>query len=116
MSNLLATWLISALSVMIVAWILPGIDVAGFGGALVAALAIGIVNTLVKPLLKLITLPITILSLGFFLLILNGICLALAGSLSGGALVIKNFGWAFLGAIALSIVNGIVTNILKDED
>ncbi|WP_457510908.1 phage holin family protein [Thermostichus sp. MS-CIW-22] len=78
MAALLATWLMSALSVMILAWLLPGIHVSGFGGALVAALAIGLVNSLVKPFLQLITLPITILTLGLFWLILNGICLAIA--------------------------------------
>lgn len=51
MAALLATWLMSALSVMILAWLLPGIHVSGFGGALVAALAIGLVNSLVKPFL-----------------------------------------------------------------
>lgn len=82
MATLLATWLMSALSVMILAWLLPGIHVSGFGGALVAALAIGLVNGLVRPILRLITLPITILTLGLFWLILNGICLVIADKLA----------------------------------
>ncbi|MDX2271183.1 MAG: phage holin family protein [Cyanobacteriota bacterium] len=113
MSTLLATWIISALSVMILTWILPGIHVTGFGGALIAALAIGVVNSLIRPFLQLITLPITILSLGFFLLIINGLCLALADFLAGSAFEIDNFGWAFLGAIVLSIVSTIMSNILR---
>ncbi len=111
MATLLATWLMSALSVMILAWLLPGIHVSGFGGALLAALVIGLVNGLVKPFLQLITLPITILTLGLFWLILNGICLALADALAGDAFNIDNFGWAFIGAIVLSIVSGLVHRV-----
>jgi len=108
MAALLATWLMSALSVMILAWLLPGIHVSGFGGALVAAL-----NSLVKPFLQLITLPITILTLGLFWLILNGICLAIADFLAGDAFNIDNFGWAFVGAIVLSIVSGLVQRVFE---
>ncbi|MEN9203564.1 MAG: phage holin family protein [Thermostichus sp. DG_1_6_bins_120] len=111
MARLLATWLMSALSVMILAWLLPGIHVSGFGGALVAALVIGFVNGLVRPFLQLITLPITILTLGLFWLILNGICLALADVLAGDAFNIDNFGWAFVGAIVLSLVSGLVHQV-----
>ncbi|MFS8854906.1 phage holin family protein [Synechococcus sp. H55.7] len=113
MATLLATWLMSALSVMILAWLLPGIHVSGFGGALVAALAIGLVNGLVRPFLRLITLPITVLTLGLFWLILNGICLAIADKLAGDAFNIDNFGWAFLGAIVLSVVSGLVQRVFE---
>lgn len=113
MANLLATWFMSALSVMILAWLLPGIHVSDFGGALLAALVIGLVNGLVKPFLQLITLPITILTLGLFSLVVNAICLVIADFLAGDAFNIDNFGWAFFGAIALSLVSGLVQRIFR---
>jgi putative membrane protein len=113
MAALLATWLMSALSVMILAWLLPGIHVSGFGGALVAALAIGLVNSLVKPLLQLITLPLTIFAFGLFSLILNAICLLIADKLAGDAFKVDNFGWALVGAIALSIISSLVRSIFE---
>ncbi len=116
MKNVLGTWLISALSVMVVAWLLPGIHVSGLGGALISAAIIGIVNALVRPLLQILTFPITILTLGFFLLIVNGLCLSLAAWVAGRAIEIDGFGWAFLGAIVLSIVTSILNSILKAED
>lgn len=115
MSSLLATWLMAAISVMILAWLLPGIHVSGFGGALIAAAVISIINALVKPFFQLITLPITILTLGFFLLIINAICLVLADALAGKALEIDGFGWAFIGAIALSIISALVQSVLQPE-
>lgn len=115
MLSLLVTWLLSALSVMIMAFLMPGIHVSGFSGALIAAVAIGVVNALIKPLLQLITLPITFLTLGFFLLIVNAICLEIADWLAGTALEIDSFGWAFLGAILLAIVSSVVNHLFTRQ-
>ncbi len=116
MRNLLTTWLIAGLSVMITAWLLPGIEVSGFGGALWAAVVIGIVNASVNPFLKLITLPISILTLGFFLLVVNAICFSLAGALAGEAIQIDGFLWSFLGAIVLTVVSSIVDGLLRGDE
>ena len=70
--KLLLVWLLNALALLAVAYFVPNIHVAGFSTALVAALVIGLVNVLIKPILVLLTLPITILTLGLFILVING--------------------------------------------
>ncbi|NJK63133.1 MAG: phage holin family protein [Synechococcaceae cyanobacterium SM2_3_1] len=115
MTNLLAQWLLVAFSVIVTDWVLPGITLSGFGGALIAAITIGLVNTLVKPFLQLITLPISFLTLGLFLLVVNAICLSLAAFLAGDAITIDGFGWAFLGAIVLSLVSALIQSVFKGD-
>src|SRR5690606_28268333 len=78
--ELLLVWILNAVALLIVAYLLPGINVASFGSALIAALVLGLLNTLVKPLLVLLTLPITIVTLGLFLLVLNALVFWFAGS------------------------------------
>ncbi len=86
----------------VVARLVPGMDIDGIGDALVAGLVLGIVNALVKPLLVLLTLPITVLTLGLFLLVVNALLLKLVAALVPG-LHVRSFGAAFLGALLLSI-------------
>ena len=100
----LALWLLSALAFVITAWLVPGLQLRGFGSALIAAAMMGIVNVLVRPLLIFLTLPATILTLGLFLLVVNALCLMLAGALTPG-FTVKGFWWAVLGAIVLSVVS-----------
>ena len=71
--KLLLVWVLNALALLAVAYIVPGIHVADFVSALVAALVIGLVNMLIKPILVILTLPITILTLGLFILVINGL-------------------------------------------
>jgi len=94
-----------------VAYILPGITVASFGSALIAALVLGLLNTLVKPVLILLTLPITIITLGLFLLVLNALVFWFAGSVLKGFQV-SGFWWAVLGALVYSIVSGLLSRLL----
>ncbi|GAB4212626.1 MAG: hypothetical protein OHK0012_07240 [Synechococcales cyanobacterium] len=115
MRELLVTWVLSALSVYVTAWIVPGITVTDFGGALMAALAIGLVNGIVRPILRLITLPITILSLGIFWFILNALCLQLAGYVAGAGFQVQGFGWALVGSLVLSVVSGIIYKIFDAQ-
>ena len=86
----------------VVAKLVPGIEVDGIGHALLAGLALGIVNALVRPLLVFLTLPISILTLGLFLLVINALMLKLTAALVPG-LRVRSFGAAFLGAVLLSI-------------
>jgi putative membrane protein len=97
---------------LIVAYILPGINVASFGSALIAALVLGLLNTLVKPVLILLTLPITIVTLGLFLLVLNALVFWFAGSVLKGFQV-NGFWWAMLGAFVYSIVSGVLSRLLS---
>jgi len=101
----LINWILSALAVWVVAQFVSGFHVRSAGAALVAALVIGFVNATLGTLLKLITLPLTILTLGIFWLIINALMLELASFLLSPSFRVDSFGAAFLGAIALSLVN-----------
>lgn len=108
---LLLIWILNAVALLIVAYILPGITVASFGSALIAALVLGLLNTLVKPVLVVLTLPITIVTLGLFLLVLNALVFWFAGSILKGFQV-DGFGWALLGALIYSIVASLLSGLL----
>ncbi|NYT82680.1 phage holin family protein [Alcaligenaceae bacterium] len=109
--ELILVWILNAVALLIVAYILPGITVASFGSALIAALVLGLLNTLVKPVLILLTLPITIVTLGLFLLVLNALVFWFAGSVLKGFQV-NGFWWALLGAFVYSIVSGLLSRLL----
>ncbi|MGG4579159.1 MULTISPECIES: phage holin family protein [Alcaligenes] len=109
--TLLLVWILNAVALLVVAYILPGITVASFGSALIAALVLGLLNTLVKPLLIVLTLPITIVTLGLFLLVLNALVFWFAGSILKGFQV-EGFWWALIGAIVYSLVSGLLSGLL----
>lgn len=109
--TLLLLWILNAVALLIVAYILPGITVASFGSALIAALVLGLLNTLVKPVLILLTLPITVVTLGLFLLVLNALVFWFAGSILKGFQV-EGFWWAVLGALVYSIVSSALAGLL----
>jgi putative membrane protein len=104
MVRLLLNWFLSALSLLIVTRIVPGFIVSGFGSALLAVIVIGLVNGTLGFFLKLITFPLTILTLGIFWLVINALMLMMASALVPGFKV-DGFWPAFLGAIVLSLVN-----------
>ncbi|MBC2768860.1 MULTISPECIES: phage holin family protein [Pusillimonas] len=110
--EILLIWILNAVALLVVAYVLPGITVASFGSALVAALVLGLLNTLVKPLLVLLTLPITIVTLGLFLLVLNALVFWFAGSILKGFQV-NGFWWALLGAFVYSIVSGLLSRLIS---
>ena len=117
MLNALINWLLSALSLMIVAHVVRGFDISGFGAALIAALVIGLVNATIGLFLKIVTLPLTLLSLGVFWFVINALMLKLASALVPG-FSIQGFSPAFFGAIVLSLVNlflKIIASGLKKE-
>jgi putative membrane protein len=101
---MLLHWVITAIAVWLTSLIVPGIYVNGPLAALIAAIAIGLVNATVGVILKIITFPITVITFGIFWLILNAILLKLASAFVPG-FYIRGFGAAFWGAIVLSIVN-----------
>ncbi|HEX4917439.1 MAG TPA: phage holin family protein [Limnobacter sp.] len=109
--RLLIGWVLNALALMGVAYLLPGVMVAGFWAALWAALILGLVNTVVKPILTILTLPLTILTLGLFYFILNGLMFYWVGSVLDGFRV-DGFWWAVLASLLYSlfamVLNGLV--------
>lgn len=108
---LLLRWLISALSVLAAAYIVPGVRVANFWSALIAALVIGLVNALIRPLIIILTLPVNILTLGLFTLVINALMFWLASSVVKG-FDVANFGAAFWGALVFWLVSWIVNGLL----
>ena len=105
---------INALAIMLAASILPGIVVDGLVPALAAAVLLGLVNAFVRPVLLILTLPITLVTLGLFLLVLNGLCFWLVASLVKGFHV-AGFGSALLGAFVVSLMSWIVTALVSDS-
>jgi putative membrane protein len=102
--RMLLNWLLSALAVWIVSRVVPGIYVSGIGAALIAALVIGFVNATIGVVLKILTFPLTLITLGLFWLIINALMLKFASALVPGFQV-RGFFAAFVGAIVLSLVN-----------
>lgn len=113
--NLLIRWASSALALYLVTLFIPGIHVTGIVATFIAALVIGLINSTLGSLIKLITLPIRFVTLGLFSLVINAVMLMVAAALVPG-FVVNGFVAAFLGAIALSIVNWLLFTILKRED
>src|SRR5919108_1989074 len=111
MSFLLLHWLISAASLLIVAQIFPGIEVRGLDTALIAPIVIGLVNATIGFVVKLLTLPLTILTLGLFWLVINALMLQLASYLVPGFYV-AGFWSAFFGAIVLSLVSMMLRSLV----
>ena len=109
--TLLLVWLLNAVALLVVAYLLPGITVASFGSALVAALVLGLLNSLVKPVLVLLTLPITVVTLGLFLIVLNALLFWFAGSILKGFQV-NGFWWAVIGALLYSLISGLLSAIV----
>jgi len=97
---------------LVVAYILPGIVVASFWSAMWAALVLGLINMLVKPLFVLLTLPITIVTVGLFLFVINALMFWLAGSILKGFQV-NGFWWAVGGALLYSLISGFLTNLIN---
>lgn len=108
---LIIVWILNAVALLAVAYLLPGITLASFWSAMVAALVLGLLNTLVKPVLILLTLPITIVTMGLFLLVLNALVFWLAGSLFRGFQV-EGFWWAVAGAILYSLISALFSMLL----
>lgn len=105
--NILINLLISGLAVFITAYLLPGSHVDSFFTALIVALVLGIANAVIKPILFILTLPITVLTLGLFTLVINALMIELASWLVKG-FRIDNFLWALLFSLVLSLINSIL--------
>ena len=96
--------LVNSIGIFIIGYLLTGVEIKNFLTALGVAILLGIVNTFVKPILVFLTFPITILTFGLFILVINALMLMLVDALVDG-LKIKHFGWAFLFSLLLSILN-----------
>jgi putative membrane protein len=105
-------WLISAIAIGIAAYILPGVSIAGLMPLLVLAISLGIINTFIRPVLVLLTLPLSIVTLGIFTLVLNTLLIMLAAVIVPGV-SIANFGWALLFGLIIALVHGFLHRMEK---
>ena len=113
--RLLLNWVLSALAVWIMSQLVPGISVHGPVAALIAALAIGFINATLGALLKILTFPLTLVTLGLFWFVINALMLELASAVVPGFQV-HGFIAAFIGAIVLSLVNLILKGIVMPKE
>ncbi len=109
--RLLAVWLINTVSLIAVAYLMPSVSVSSFLAALVAALVLGLVNAILRPILILLTLPATLLTLGLFIFVINGLLFWMVGSLVEG-FVVMGFWPGFFGGIIYSIVSWALAALL----
>jgi putative membrane protein len=112
--KLLIGWLLNALALLAVAYFVPDIHVSSFMAALIAALVIGLANMLIKPILLILTLPVTIITLGLFIFVINGILFWLAGYFIQG-FDVKTITAGIIGAIVYSIISWILSAIIIDK-
>ena len=114
--KLLIVWLLNALALLAVAYLIPSIHVAGFGSALIAAAVIGLVNMLVRPVLVILTLPVTILTLGLFLLVINGLLFFFVGHILNG-FAVESLLSGIIGAVLYSLISwALIALILGTKD
>jgi putative membrane protein len=106
--------LLNGVAVFLAAQLIPGIGIASPGAALVAGIVLGLVNAVIRPVLILLTLPFTLVTLGLFIFVVNAICLALAAWLVPG-FTISGFGAALVGALVISIISWLLSALLIDK-
>jgi putative membrane protein len=120
--KLLIRWAITALAIFVAAWLVPGIQVDGGGWVIYAimALILALVNAIVRPLLKLLTCPLILLTLGLFVLVINALTFWLASSIAVNwfnvGFYVEGFWSAFFGALIVSVVSVVLSALVKDDD
>jgi len=112
--KLILRLLLNAIAVVILSYVLPGVGVDSMLTAIIVAVVLSILNFLVKPILVIFTLPITILTLGLFLLVINAIIILLAANLIDGFYV-TSFWWAIIFSLLLSLLQAILQSVLKED-
>ena len=109
---ILVKWVLSATAVLIAAYILPGVSVTSFWSALIVAAILAILNAILRPILVVLTIPITIVTLGLFLLVINALIILLTDSLISG-FEVSNFWWALLFSLLLSILGALFDDVAE---
>lgn len=108
--NILTKLLLSSIGVIIASYLIPGVYVDGFLTAVIIAVLLSLMNVTVKPLLILFTIPLTILSLGLFLLVINAVIILIASEIVPG-FTVSSFWWALVFSLVLSLINSLLTDI-----
>lgn len=110
--RLIVRWLLLAAALLFVAYLYPGVTVASFGAAMIAAFVLGLLNTLVRPVLVLLTLPVTVVTLGLFLFVINALMFWVAASVLDGFQV-RSFGAALLGSLIYSAFGLLIDSAIE---
>ena len=113
--RLLLGWAINAGVLLLLPYLIPAVQVTSFGTALVVALVLGLLNVFVRPVLVLLTLPITVLTLGLFLFVINGLMFWMVSRLLDG-FEVAGFWWAVLAALVYSVASSAVSSLLLRDD
>ncbi|GLT21894.1 MAG: phage holin family protein [Zoogloea sp.] len=113
--KLILRWVLNAVALMLIPEIISKVQVDSYAAALISAVLLGFVNAIIRPLLVLITLPITILTLGLFTLVINALMFWSVSGLVKG-FVVPDFSTAFWGALAYSLLTWMVSLALADKD
>ena len=110
-------WFVTAVSVFVAAWIVPGIDYTSFTGLAFASLLLGMINALVRPLLLILCLPLILVTMGLFILVLNALLLwFVAGILPGSSFTVAGFCAAFCGGLVISVVSWMLSAFFRGSD
>ena len=112
MLKLIAKWLLSATALLFVAYVYQGVEVRSYGAALLAALVIGLLNTVVRPVLVVLTLPVTMVTLGLFLFVINALMFWAAAALLDG-FVVRDFIAALIGSLIYSVIGIVIESALE---
>jgi len=112
MAKLIVKWLLSATALLFVAYVYSGVEVRSFGAALIAALVIGLFNSVLRPILVVLTLPVTLITLGLFLFIINALMFWAAASVLEGFHV-SGFGAALIGSLLYSVLGVLIESALE---
>ena len=112
--KLILRLLLTAVAVLILAYVLPGVEVAGYTSAIIVAVVLALLRLVVRPILVILTLPITIVTLGLFLLVINAIIILLADYFIDG-FAVRNIWWALLFSLLLSFLQSVLYSFLKKD-
>jgi len=113
--HLILRWLLNTIALFIVATVVPGFHYQSLVTLAIAALILGLLNAIVRPILFLLTLPLTIVTLGLFLIVLNAVMLELTAWLVSG-FRIDSFGWACVGALVLGLISLVTSRIGRERE
>ncbi len=109
--RILIRWLVTTAAILISAYLLPGVSVRDLGAAFVTALVLGLINAIIRPILLILTFPLTILTLGLFIFVLNALLVLLTSAIVPGFHV-QSFGWALIFSLVFSVVSFILHRIV----
>jgi putative membrane protein len=112
--KLIVRWILLAAALLLVAHLYPGVEVKSFGAAMIAALVIGLFNALLRPILVLLTLPVTLLTLGLFLFVINAVMFYAAASVLGNNFNVSGFSAALIGSLIYSLC-GMVIDVAMER-